>query len=128
MADLGQLNEEDTWRFTFFLGTVMKVYDNAFFQYRLGMLIEERWQYFSTELLSVFQNPGARQWWKTQISTGRGFWRTSTQTTLATTPNRMTLELVLIPIFILMVASVPFLHMTLYQYLSGRLPNGDDPE
>ena len=40
----------------------------------------------------------------------------------------MTLELALIPIFILMVASVPFLHMALYRYLSGRLPKGNDPE
>jgi hypothetical protein len=65
MTDLGQLNEEDSWRFTFFLGAVIKVYDNDFFQYRLGMLVEERWQYFSKELLSVFRSPGARQWWKT---------------------------------------------------------------
>ena len=38
------------------------------------------------------------------------------------------LELVLIPIFILVVASVPFLHMALYRYLSGRLHKGEDPE
>ncbi len=38
------------------------------------------------------------------------------------------LEFVLIPIFILVVASVPFLHMALYRYLSGRLHKGDDPE
>jgi len=40
----------------------------------------------------------------------------------------MTPDLALILIFILMVASLPFLHMDLYRYLSGRLPKGDDPE
>ncbi|SVA18895.1 uncharacterized protein METZ01_LOCUS71749 [marine metagenome] len=42
----------------------------------------------------------------------------------------MTLQLVLGLIFILMIASVPLLHMGLYRYLSGRISKdmGDDPE
>jgi len=44
----------------------------------------------------------------------------------------MTLDHALILIFILMVASVPFLHMGLYRYISGQIGikdyKGDDPE
>ena len=42
----------------------------------------------------------------------------------------MILHLALVLIFILMVASVPFLHMGLYRYLSGRLSKdmGNKPE
>jgi len=44
----------------------------------------------------------------------------------------MTLDHALILIFILMVASVPFLHMGLYRYLSGKTgikdSKGDGPE
>ena len=44
----------------------------------------------------------------------------------------MTLDHALILIFILMVASVPFLHVGLYRYLSGQIgikdSKGDDPE
>ncbi|MDE0824133.1 MAG: hypothetical protein OSB07_09260 [Dehalococcoidia bacterium] len=40
----------------------------------------------------------------------------------------MTLDIALILIFILMVASVPFLHMGLYRYLSGKISKGDDPD
>ena len=42
----------------------------------------------------------------------------------------MSLQLALGLIFILMVASVPLLHMALYRYLSGRLSKdlGDEPK
>ena len=44
----------------------------------------------------------------------------------------MTLDHALILIFILMVASVPFLNMGLYRYQSGKIgikdSKGDDPE
>ena len=48
--------------------------------------------------------------------------------TLVVDPNKMTLDHILILIFILMVASVPFLHISLYWYLSGKISKGDDLE
>jgi hypothetical protein len=40
----------------------------------------------------------------------------------------MTLEYALILFFILMIASVPFLHMGLYWYLSEKHSRSDDPD
>ena len=65
LDDFGQLNEEDAFRFTFWIRGVMQVYDNAYFQHRTGMLAGERWQPLRRDLQDLFKFPGAVQWWRT---------------------------------------------------------------
>ena len=63
LSDFGQLNEEDAFRFTFWIHGVVQVFDNAYFQHRTAMLGEERWQPLRHDLQNLFKFPGAVQWW-----------------------------------------------------------------
>ena len=52
--------------FEFWFATVINVYDNAYYQYRVGLLDEDRWQMHLAGLKATFTRwPGARQWWAT---------------------------------------------------------------
>jgi hypothetical protein len=58
-----QLNDADTFRFNFWLGSVMRRYDSAYYQNRTGMLDEGRWQLLQADLGQWVTNPGFAQWW-----------------------------------------------------------------
>ncbi len=38
-------------------------YDNAYYQYRAGLLDESRWQLNHSQLEFILQPPGVRRWW-----------------------------------------------------------------
>ena len=66
LADSSQLDGADALQFEFWFATVINVYDNAYYQYRVGLLDEDRWQRHLAGLKATFTRwPGARQWWAT---------------------------------------------------------------
>jgi hypothetical protein len=65
MLDYTNLSEEDAFRFNVWMNGVIQAQDNAHYQYRVGMLDEERWQKHYGDLRSLFRSsPGVREWWK----------------------------------------------------------------
>ncbi len=44
MADFGQLDEDERFRFSLWISAVMQTHDNAHYQYRMEMMDEARWQ------------------------------------------------------------------------------------
>jgi hypothetical protein len=44
LVDPRQLDEADMVRFEFWVSRVMHLYENAHYQYRVGLLAEDRWQ------------------------------------------------------------------------------------
>jgi hypothetical protein len=63
MSDLEQLNEEETRQFSAWHYANMRGYDNAYYQYRLGMFDEDRWRMCMTELKYYSQQPGSVSLW-----------------------------------------------------------------
>jgi hypothetical protein len=64
MADFQQLDDEDAFQFDFWAIRLMDGYDNAYYQYRVGMLDDDRWELQRATVVQLFSNPGIVQWWK----------------------------------------------------------------
>ncbi len=64
MLDYTNLSEEDAFRFNFWMNGVGQAFDNAHYQYRVGMLDEERWQKHYADVRGFFGWPGVVQWWR----------------------------------------------------------------
>jgi len=64
MADPAQLNEDETYQFTFWMHSVMPVYENAYYLHRTGMLDDDRWEMQRVNLVQMFDNPGVVQFWR----------------------------------------------------------------
>ncbi|MBW2498404.1 MAG: hypothetical protein JRF61_14115 [Deltaproteobacteria bacterium] len=47
----------------------MRAWDNAYYQFRMGMLDEERWAISQRDLALFLQGSGVAQWWQAQPST-----------------------------------------------------------
>jgi hypothetical protein len=66
LADPGDLDESGAFRFEFWISGVMHAYDNAYYQYRVGLLDEDRWQMHLAGLRTTLTRfPGVRRWWET---------------------------------------------------------------
>ncbi len=65
LADFARLSEEDVWRFGLWMAGVVHAFENAHYQYRVGMLDEERWQKHYADVRGYFEMPGVVQWWRT---------------------------------------------------------------
>jgi hypothetical protein len=74
-ADYRQLNEADAFKFDFFMIGCITAYENAYYQFRAGLLDEDRWLMHSSGLRRTLRIPGVGQWWKSAEYTGasRGF-------------------------------------------------------
>jgi hypothetical protein len=64
LADFEQLGEEDSFRFTFWMSSLMRRYDAAYYQHRTGMLDEGRWKLCRRDVGAWIANPGFIQWWR----------------------------------------------------------------
>ena len=63
MANFAELEEEDAHQFNFWAHGVVHSYDNAYYQYRMGMLDDERWEMHRADIASLFtNNAGVVQW------------------------------------------------------------------
>jgi len=65
MADFDQLSEEDAHHFTYWITPVLLGFENTHYQYRAGMLDEDRWNLRRSHLaLAFLKQPGTISWWK----------------------------------------------------------------
>jgi predicted secreted protein len=69
IAIFEQLDEDDKFRFGVQLNYGFRSFDNAYYQYRAGLLDEDRWQISARTLVSFLQNPGVAHWWRSTPST-----------------------------------------------------------
>jgi hypothetical protein len=67
LADYEQLSEEDAFRFEYWIASLMRRYDAAYYQHRTGMLDEGRWQLPRRDIAAFLANPGALQWWRSMF-------------------------------------------------------------
>ena len=65
IADFHELGDAETFQFNFWISGVVGSYDNAYYQYRVGLLDEERWQTQRSGVATFFASPGVVQWWRT---------------------------------------------------------------
>ena len=66
MSDPETLSEEEAGRFSWWLIGVFMIYENAHYQYRMGLLDEDRWQIHRRDLQILLGTQGIRQWWETR--------------------------------------------------------------
>ncbi len=63
-ADLDQLSEEEAFYFNNWIIGILVAFENGHYQYRTGMLEEDRWRLHRSLLTMALSRPGVRQWWK----------------------------------------------------------------
>jgi hypothetical protein len=68
-SDPERLNEEESRQFLIWLYTQMRGFDNGYYQYKLGMFDEDRWQMSIAELKYFIQLPGVVATWDTMQAT-----------------------------------------------------------
>ena len=64
MIDSDQLSEEDAYHFDMWIRGLLLAWENAHYQYRMGMLDSDRWRLHRGQLEETFDAPGVVQWWK----------------------------------------------------------------
>ena len=69
-ADFAMLEGEDLMRFYLWAAGVLAAYENAYYQYRVGLLDEDRWRLYHGQLVSVLSpdrgvGPGIADYWRT---------------------------------------------------------------
>ncbi len=66
MVDPETLSEEEAAGFTWWLIGMFLVYENAHYQYRMGLLDEDRWRIHRSNLQTLLGTQGIRHWWATR--------------------------------------------------------------
>jgi hypothetical protein len=66
MADYEKLDDEDAFIFTFWMVAVMSGYENAYYQYRVGLLDRDRWEIQRSHIAGLLESTGVAQWWRTR--------------------------------------------------------------
>ena len=64
MADPDSLDEEEYIQFAYLGISLFRKYENAYFQYRSGMIDDAFWDGHRDNLLWFFHRPGTQRWWK----------------------------------------------------------------
>jgi hypothetical protein len=59
----GGLSDAESRRFMLLLLTLLRRFENAYLQYRSGILTASQWAGFRSTLLLVVSTPGGRAWW-----------------------------------------------------------------
>jgi len=68
LGDFEQLSDEDAFRFNLSASAVTMACENSHYQYRIGMLDEDRWQIHRSAVELSFRSPGFAQWWRSNPS------------------------------------------------------------
>ncbi len=63
-ADYEQLDEDDAFMFSLWLGGILMRIDNGYYQHRAGMLDDESWKMLLRILQAYSQNPEFVKWWR----------------------------------------------------------------
>lgn len=64
MADPDRLDEDEYLQFAYLGISLFRKYENAYFQYRSGMIDDEFWDGHRDNLLWFFHRPGTQRWWR----------------------------------------------------------------
>ncbi len=64
MANFEGLSEDDGFQFTLWLNNIMRSFDNVYYQYRTGMLEDDRWELHRADIVTLFMSPGVVSWWR----------------------------------------------------------------
>ena len=64
MADPDKLDKDEYLQFAYLGISLFRKYENAYFQYRSGMIDDEFWDGHRDNLLWFFHRPGTQRWWK----------------------------------------------------------------
>lgn len=64
MADPDKLDADEYLQFAYLGISLFRKYENAYFQYRSGMIDDEFWDGHRDNLLWFFHRPGTQRWWK----------------------------------------------------------------
>jgi hypothetical protein len=62
-SDYEDLDEDDAWLYSMWMAGMMTRFDNAYYQFRTGMIDEERWDALLRMIRGMAQTPGYAQWW-----------------------------------------------------------------
>ncbi len=65
LTDFERLDEDEALEFGYWAIGIVQTYDNAYYQYRVGMLDGDRWEMQRAVIVGLFRNPSFFQWWKT---------------------------------------------------------------
>jgi len=63
MADPDKLDEDEYLQFAYLGISLFRKYENAYFQYRSGMIDDAFWDGHRDNLLWFFHRPGTQRWW-----------------------------------------------------------------
>ncbi len=66
MVDFHQLSEERSRLFKMWVHGIMQSYENAHYQFRVGLLDEDRWRMHRSSLQFLLGRQGVRLWWATR--------------------------------------------------------------
>lgn len=64
MADPDKLDDDEYLQFAYLGISLFRRYENAYFQYRSGMIDDEFWNGHRDNLLWFYHRPGTQRWWK----------------------------------------------------------------
>ena len=64
MADPDKLDTDEYLQFAYIGISLFRKYENAYFQYKSGMIDDEFWDGHRDNLLWFFHRPGTQRWWK----------------------------------------------------------------
>lgn len=64
MADPDKLDEDEYLQFAYLGISLFRRYENAYFQYRSGMIDDEFWNGHRDNLLWFYHRPGTQRWWQ----------------------------------------------------------------
>mgnify|MGYP001812839825 FL=1 len=64
MADPDKLDPDEYLQFAYLGISLFRKYENAYFQYKSGMIDDEFWNGHRDNLLWFFHRPGTQRWWK----------------------------------------------------------------
>ena len=64
MATPERLDEDEYLQFAYLGISLFRKYENAYFQYRSGMIDDEFWDGHRDNLLWFFHRPGTQRWWR----------------------------------------------------------------
>ena len=64
MAEPDKLDSDEYLQFAYLGISLFRRYENAYFQYRSGMIDDEFWNGHRDNLLWFYHRPGTQRWWK----------------------------------------------------------------
>lgn len=65
-GDTESLDEADVTQFEAFLSVITRSYDDAFYQYREGLIEERVWLAWARSIPDVVRSPGYAAWWQSR--------------------------------------------------------------